>query len=158
MSSNFTRINNEAVTGRFQVQDIKSSGTEGGASISGYNKRTLNSVIYNDIEGATLLSDNITLPAGKYFIKGTTSSQAVGRTKTCIRNIDDNTYILGLNDRTFTTSGCISACSGIVEISEPKTFEILTWCELSDPFGLGTYTNSGQDEVYNEILVEKLGY
>jgi hypothetical protein len=51
------------------VRDEKSNGTAGGGSTSGsYETRTLNTVMTNEVSGASLTSNQIILPSGTYFI------------------------------------------------------------------------------------------
>jgi hypothetical protein len=60
----------EDLIGRFlHVYDEKTAGTDGGTATSGsWELRTLNTVGLNNITGASLASNQITLPAGTYFI------------------------------------------------------------------------------------------
>lgn len=51
------------------IRDEKSEGTDGGTFTSGaWRKRDLNTVLTNEISGASLSSSQITLPAGTYYI------------------------------------------------------------------------------------------
>lgn len=53
----------------FHARDEKSSGTGGAAWTAGvWTTRTVNTVLTNEISGASLASDEITLPAGTYEI------------------------------------------------------------------------------------------
>jgi len=49
------------------VEDRKAQGTQGGAATGGaYNTRDLNNVLTNEIAGASLSANQVTLPAGTY--------------------------------------------------------------------------------------------
>ena len=55
----------------FHAQDRKPAGEGGGSAINGENIRTLNTVLINEIPGASLSGNNtVNLPAGEYYIQG----------------------------------------------------------------------------------------
>lgn len=62
-------INTTGIGGNFlHIQDEKSSGSNGGGVTSGaFRKRVLNTVKTNEISGASVSSDVVSLPAGTYF-------------------------------------------------------------------------------------------
>ena len=52
------------------IQDQKPQGTNGGTFTSGaWRTRDLNTVLTNTITGASLADNQITLPAGKYYVE-----------------------------------------------------------------------------------------
>ena len=51
------------------VVNEQSKGTAGGTSSNGYNDRVLNTEKKNTITGASLSSNEITLPAGDYYVE-----------------------------------------------------------------------------------------
>lgn len=60
-------------TQSLMVVDQKTKGTNGGTNTAGspggwWNKRTLNTVRWNDIAGASLASNEVTLPVGDFFV------------------------------------------------------------------------------------------
>jgi hypothetical protein len=60
------------------VRDEKTAGTDGGTFTSGaWQTRTLNTTVTNLITGASLASNLITLPAGRYFVYATAPAFAV---------------------------------------------------------------------------------
>ena len=62
----------------FHVRDEKSSGTSGGNFSSGsYVTRTLNTSLTNEISGASLSSNQITLPSGTYYIQASCMASTV---------------------------------------------------------------------------------
>jgi len=60
------------------IQDQKSSGTDGGDRNVGIQTRDLNTIRTNEITGASLSSNQITLPAGTYYIKAETDTYGDG--------------------------------------------------------------------------------
>lgn len=85
-------------------QDQKSSGTAGGTFTSGaWQTRTLNTVISNDGNLASLLANQITLPAGTYRCNISCPAWAVGRHQARLQNITaGNTLLLGTSEWTNT--------------------------------------------------------
>ena len=62
-----------AATQLLHVRDEKASGTQGGTFTSGaWQTRTLNTVKTNEISGASLATNQVTLPAGTYEVDGST--------------------------------------------------------------------------------------
>jgi len=70
------------------VIDQKTAGTNGGTFTSGARRtRDLNTVIVNRITGASLSSNQITLPAGTYRVEAFAPAQRVGSHQAYIRDI-----------------------------------------------------------------------
>jgi hypothetical protein len=59
------------ITPQFAVfEEQQTSGTNGGTGSNGFNTRLLNTTVANTITGASLGSNQVTLPAGTYDIVG----------------------------------------------------------------------------------------
>src|SRR5210317_2031503 len=69
------------------VRDIKIYATDGGSAVVGTQTRDLNTVETNEISGASLSSNQITLPAGTYFIMATSPSYKTGNSKAVLHNV-----------------------------------------------------------------------
>jgi hypothetical protein len=67
------------------VRDQRASGTNGGSSIVGLQVRTLNTVVSSGISGASLASNQITLPAGTYEMEGRVVGYNMGQSKVRLR-------------------------------------------------------------------------
>jgi hypothetical protein len=138
------------------------SGTDGGSFLSGaYRTRPLNTVKTNEISGASLASNQITLPAGTYFITAELVTQAVGRQKHKLRNITDSTdTIIGLNGDD-TDAGSVmgsTTLSGRFTIGGSKVFELQGRCTSGDGGagnGMGGDASYGDVEVYANVLIWK---
>ena len=80
----------------FHVRDEKTSGTAGGTATSGsFQTRTLNTVMTNEISGASLSSSVITLPAGTYYINARQPFYGqIQYIKVKLRNTSDSTDTL----------------------------------------------------------------
>jgi hypothetical protein len=77
----------DAGLGYMLVRDEKAVGTAGGTNIGGVNTRVLNTVLRNTIVGASLASNEVTLPAGTYLINGSASTRQVNAHKCYLYNI-----------------------------------------------------------------------
>ena len=144
------------------IRDEKSANTDGGsASALTFNVRTLNTIKgINEIIGASLSSDTITLPAGGYYVFIWAPMYDTLEGKAHFYNKDDATYdIVGANmyDRASTNQGNASITQGYFEISSEKDFEIRHWIrDAQATNGLGRKMNDGSVEVYTEVLIRKL--
>ena len=76
------------------VRDQKANGTQGGDSVSGANTRVLNTVQKNNINGASLASNQVTLPAGDYEIDATAPAFNCSQSKAYLYNVTDTFSIL----------------------------------------------------------------
>lgn len=147
--------------GYMQVRDEKSSGTAGGSSVVGAQTRTLNTVSANTISGASLASNQITLPAGTYRIRALAPSVNVNMSRAYIYNVTDAVnLILGCsNNGTNTSNGdaVTSFCevSGRFTLAAQKVIELRMYCsEVSATSGLGTAISQGT-EVYSTVEIIK---
>lgn len=145
----------------FYVRDEKPTGTNGGTNISGYQTRTLNTVKVNNITGASLSSNQITLPAGKYDVFARSPGLRVGDVRARLRNITDSTTEL-LGSNASTSAGDFvqvdSKVIGEFTITDTKVFELqLYTLQIFADRGLGDPVDDGDTEVYSEILIKKIG-
>jgi hypothetical protein len=88
------------------VEDRKAIDTPGGAlsTAPGWNARVLNTVVTNQISGASLASNQVTLPAGQYFVRAAAPGYAVDRH--AIRLVDVGTGLtLRFGRAAFATGG-----------------------------------------------------
>jgi len=146
----------------FHVRDEKASGTQGGTYTSGsFQTRDLNTVMTNEISGASLSSNQITLPSGTYFIYARVPAYKVDRHKTKLRNITDSsdtligssTHIHNANDFTQGDSWIV----GRFTIGASKTFEIQNRCQTTqntDGYGLGV--GYSVVEVFTDVQIWKV--
>lgn len=144
-----------------KIQYKVSSGLAGGTATSGsWITRPLNTIEYNTI-GATLLSNQITLAAGTYSIEIWSTGYKVNNHRARFRNItDSSTTVLGSSSSSNTTDGdnTLSIGKGIVTIASTKTFELqYRVASTQSSNGLGIATSFGDDEIYADVWIEKLG-
>lgn len=147
------------------VQDQKSSGTNGGTgTVNTWHERVLNTVIRNTITGASLSSNQITLPAGTYYYQGSAPAFRSGTSnstlhKARLKNVTDTTYQYGTSEAT--TFGTTRAeVSGIFTIAGSKVVSlehyIGSFIEASSlPLGQAT-SISGIIEIYSDLKIWKV--
>ena len=144
--------------GLLHVRDEKPSGTGGGTFTSGaWRTRDLNTVKTNDITGASLASNQITLPAGTYNVHARAPAHRVDYHKAKLRNITDSTdELIGSSDRCFENaySQTDSWVVGRITIAATKVFELQHRCQTNGSFGYPS--NFGVVEVYAEVWIEKI--
>ncbi|MFT7086989.1 MAG: hypothetical protein ACJAZX_000412 [Rickettsiales bacterium] len=143
------------------IQEQKPSGTNAGSFASGaWRTRGLNVVVFNTIFGASLDSNQLTLPSGTYEISVLAGGYDVGQHKAKLVNISDSIDVLiGLNADTTTATDIttMSAIQGLFTISSPKLFEIQHRCSnTKNTDGFGQNTNFSVVEVYCDVKIRKI--
>lgn len=144
------------------VRDEKPSGTTGGASITqGSQARTLNSVRINTISGASVSSNQITLPAGRYRISFSVPGAYCGAHQAFLWSVTDSTLLVhGSSENVPNASAIVSTRSVVMNselvLSVQKVFELRHFTYSVYQNGLGVATNSGYGEVYSEVFIEKV--
>jgi hypothetical protein len=148
--------------------DVKANGVTGGATtLSTWQTRTLNtSDPANSIVGATLSSNQITLPSGQYYVWGQAPGYRVEEHKIRWRNITDSTTdILGASAFSKDNSNAGQAGAflyGLLDIADTKVFELQHWTENAPggsaaPQALGKEASiDGTEEKYTVISIIKL--
>jgi len=148
------------------VQDQKASGTSGGSSSAGDNKRALNTVLTNQINGASLIDtdDEVRLPAGTYWIKVNAPCYRSERSRIRLKNETDGIDIIyGLSKFTDSDNNegdtvIKPSLYGQFTISAEKDVSILHYISISEnAAGLGVDANDGNVEVYTDVQIWKVG-
>lgn len=145
------------------VQDQKSSGTSGGTFTSGaWQTRTLNTVLTNEISGASLSSNQVTLPAGTYYIEG--KGACVNPSLNMIRlyNVTDGAVLLS-GESHISTSTAVSSypcVSGRFTIASTKTIRLEHRSEsTSSTVGFGSAVGASftvSHEMYADLKLWKV--
>ena len=159
-----TRTNFVAGIGGFETQllhvrDEKTSGTGAGGFTSGsFVTRTLNTVVTNEISGASLSSNQITLPAGTYYIHASAPSWLVIRNKAKLRNTTDSTdTLIGTSELNNADAVVRSFVIGRFTIAAQKVFELQHTCDTTSATnGLGKETSLGLTEIYADVQIWKV--
>jgi len=151
-----------AATQQFMhVRDEKASGTNGGTFTSGsYMTRTLNTVKTNTISGASLASNQITLPAGTYDIEVSAPAYYVNSHKAKLYNVTDGADLIIGESATCGSGSAVSFAArvmGRITLSATKTIDVRHRSSSSKANdGFGVATTFGDVEVYTEVRIWKV--
>lgn len=145
------------------VQHNVASGTGGGTPSTGaWTARPLNSVQVNEITGASLSSNQITLPAGTYRAKGQAKFYRASRCHMRLRNITDSSTVL-VAANSFATANDADTTSFIEGTFTIADTKVLEWQYYADSSagganGLGVNPTAGNSEASNfaGITFEKI--
>ncbi|MDP3615595.1 MAG: hypothetical protein Q8R98_27460 [Rubrivivax sp.] len=140
------------------VRDEKSSGSVGGASSTGNQVRELNTVVVNTIVGASLGSNQISLPAGNYrVLQGSAPCVSGGRLR--LKLVTGSTVLaLGIPEYTVAagTTMTVAHVGGrfsLASISSVALNHHIETSRASD--GLGLAITDGEVEVFASLVIVK---
>lgn len=153
-------VTGNAIGKYFYARDEKPSGTSGGATSSGtWNTRDVNTIKNNYI-GATLASNKVALPAGRYYIRANAPSFAAETTRLAIYNATSAAYLLhGPTGRTNPGSSHIvqTTVEGEIVLDTPSQIEVRMWTQSANSYGMGyPVAGSGVAEIYSELRIWKM--
>lgn len=144
------------------VRDVKTQGTGAGQYATGsFQKHDVNTVVTNEITGASLASSQITLPAGTYYIDCAYNGWGSEEMATRLYNTTDSSVeVLGMNTGQATnsnnTSNHKSHIRGRFTLSGEKVLELQHRQTLaSHTQALGLYHNF-QEELYLDAQIWKI--
>lgn len=156
-------INKKSLTtdNLMHVQDQKASGTDGGNFTGAvWLTRDLNTVATNTITGASLSTNQITLPAGDYYVTASAPAFSVNSHKIKIRNITDvSDIIIGSSEFSFLSDQIttISVLSGVFTLASTKVIELQHRSNATQNInGLGEMSAMSVVEVYANIEIWKV--
>jgi hypothetical protein len=167
-SSTFLRGDNTfaSAQGKFesqllQVRHETSSGTHGGDAVANTdNVRVLNTVVTNEITGASLSSNRITLPSGTYYINSVGISYDTATHRIILYNYTDSSVtLLGLMVYADVNNEVAnhSFLNGRFTISSQKVFEIRHFTETAkSTLGLGVSGGDSRTNVFADVQIWKV--
>jgi hypothetical protein len=143
------------------VIDQKAAGTNGGTFTSGARRtRDLNTVRVNRITGASLSSNQITLPAGTYRIEAYAPAYAAGRHQAYLRDITGSADLV-IGHSAYSDSSAIAVTESRVAdeftIGVTSVIELQHQCSVTkstDGFGLAA--NFGAVEKYTYVFIRRI--
>lgn len=143
------------------VADEKAAATAGGTATSGaWQTRTLNTVNLNTITGASLASNQITLPAGTYVIRASAPAFDVNRHQARLYNATDAVVAIdGTSEYANSSYGGAnrSFVTGQVSIAASKAFRLEHRVNTTvSNNGFGVESNLGSTETYSTIEITKI--
>lgn len=143
------------------VRDEKADGNSGGASVAATdNVRDLNTVLTNEIPGASVSANQVTLQAGTYHIWGRCPGFQVNGMRAIWYNVTDaaNEIIGGnMNSPSTDTVNAWAWVSGRFTITAQKVFELrMHTITAKATNGLGTTVGDSTNEVFSEVWIERV--
>lgn len=143
------------------VRDEKPNGTHGGDFVAGtWRTRTLNTVKTNEISGASLSSNQITLPAGTYFIIAKAPGYKCGNNRLRLYNLTNAVEVLVGRVTVSSVLGGVQSDAevcGRFTITAQKTFEVQHYGAVTEAtVGFGVAQFFGMVEVYAEVMIWKV--
>lgn len=150
-----------AYEGYILLQDQKSTGTNGGASVAGsWQTRDLNTEVIDSGEFCSLVANQFTLDAGIYEIDITSPFINTDETRLRLQNITDAVTVAygpNLTLNSLVDDGANAFLKYRFEIDDPKAFEVQYYVTNSDSTGLGFAINlSGVPEIYTDVSIRKV--
>jgi hypothetical protein len=150
--------------GYMLVRDEKAQGTDGGTTVGNTTAtRVLNTLVDNTISGASLASNQITLPAGTYRFRGRAPISAGNTHKAYLYNVTAGAvaiYGTAENGSVSTAddlSNTYSEVVGRISLAAPAVFEVRHFTSSSfSGLGWGNATNiAGMNEIYTVVEIIK---
>lgn len=138
--------------------ETQAANTAGGGATSGsFAKRTLNTTVVNQIDGCSIASSVITLPAGTYQVEAQAPVFSVTTNISRLQNTSDaTTTITGTSNYATTDTSSQSFIIGTFTITASKNFEVQTRVGATKATnGLGVSTGLGANEIYTTIIITK---
>ena len=147
------------------VVDEQATNTAGGGTTEdNWTLRVINTVRTNEITGASLGSNQITLPAGTYWVEGSSATgNAVEETHTRLYNTTDSSSVAhsgGSYISTWTFGTDFTPARGRFTIAGEKVFE---WQMMTDRttatvgWGYNFNTPASVTNIYTDIRIWKTG-
>lgn len=143
------------------VRDEKASGQGGGNAGAGTAvTRTLNTIKKNSISGASVASNQITLPAGTYRVSFSAPGYNVAGHQAYLYNVTDASVAV-LGTGAYVSGTVVETRSGAINaeivLTATKVFEVRHWTNTGTvSTGLGFMSSTGLGEVYTEVFIEKV--
>ena len=141
------------------AEDQKALGTDGGSSLAGENTRDINTVVYNGITGASLATNQITVPTGMFLIRADAPCYSGNMHQAYLYNVTDGAELKrGTSEYNYYASlvqnrSCIET---VVTFSATTVLELRHYItNAKSTNGLGYSLGQGT-EVYSKIFIEQL--
>ncbi|WP_419768587.1 phage tail protein [Arcobacter sp.] len=159
-----TALKNTLTLNNFlHIQEQKPSGIDNGNGSAYLESRDLNTIITNNIDGASLSNRVITLPAGSFLISASATAGNCMLHRINLYNItDERIEIVGTQQRVTTSNEAAQSDSNIkpslVTLTDSKNFRLDHYRTLFPTSGnLGFAIGDGNVEIYAEVQIWKVG-
>jgi len=145
---------------RIVVTHELSSGTNGGTATAGaWRTRVLNTVKINEIVGASLASNQITIPAGIYYVNSTQTSCLTSGVQSRVYDITNSVAkVYGVCDNYSGANGATVVCDGYFTLAAAAALELQLYPAVTGTTtGFGTANTFGVNELFATIEIIKVG-
>lgn len=143
------------------MQDRKTAGTHAGTFTSGaWRVRDLNTLLTNQIPGASAGTNGLILPAGTYFAFATAPAAAVNRHKTRLVGDVAGTLLIGTTEVCGATDNITtrSILAGRFTLAAQNLVQVHHQCMTTvATFGFGLTANMTDADVQTDLMVWKVG-
>lgn len=140
------------------VRDEKASGVASVAGVGAtWNTRVLNTVKVNEIAGAALAANRVSLLAGSYYVQGIGCADNVSGNKLRVRDITGAADLLvgvSVDGPGATEHPSIAHIQGRIELLVDSDIELQHYTTVGKAFG--TATGAGVVEVYAELMIWRI--
>lgn len=142
------------------VRDEKAANTAGGTFTSGaWQTRTLNTGKVNEIDGASLATNQITLPAGTYEVEAWAIGNNCGSHKLRLYNTTDGAdLVIGMSMAHGATTNNAALLKGRFTLTGTKVIELQHRCastQATTGFGMASNLDS-KVEVYADVFIKEV--
>tara|TARA_R110000868_G_scaffold113599_1_gene304716 strand:- start:80 stop:604 length:525 start_codon:yes stop_codon:yes gene_type:complete len=157
LNNNFSAVSPQFAT----FNETQANGTDGGASIATtWTTRVLNTTILNGISGASLATNQVTLPAGTYVATVMSPFRNTNLTKVRLYNVTDASITAIGQNTNMDSSGAVGGVATLqaqFTIAASKAFAVQYYCQTATAsFGLGRAVSASTSEIYTSIQIQKI--
>jgi hypothetical protein len=155
-----TRIKGIETGKLLHVRNELSNGTSEGTATTSYGTRNINTTVLNEIANASLSSNQITLPAGTYYIDASVpGANSAGHRARLQNTTDATTAIIGTAGKTNsgTQTNSHSFLKGKFTVVGTKVFEVQHISQNAGANGLGYAGVAGTEvEIFTDVKIWKV--
>lgn len=157
LNANFSAVSSSFAT----FNETQANGTDGGASVATtWTTRVLNTTVINGITGASLATNQVTLPAGTYTVTVFSPLRNTNLTKIRLYNITDSAIIQVGQNCNFDSAGSVGAVATLqaqFTLAASKALAVQYYCQSAvATFGLGRAISASTSEIYTSIQIQKI--
>lgn len=153
-------INGDELDSIHVKEELATTGDGGGSAAGAFQVRALTDVKHNTITGASLGSNQVTLPAGTYQVSGTSTNLDGGNSNLNIYNTTTSAYIaFGSNIAHPDTpdTGAMNRLGGQFVLEAESVLELRYWTSTArSSIGLGFSVDDGEIESYSDLIFTKV--
>lgn len=154
-TNDITSLKNNQV---LHVVDKRAANIAGGTCVGGWQERVLNTEVKNTITGASLSANRITLPAGTYRVSVKAPAFLCNRHKAIFEDVNNASSFLN-GSTEYSASTTTTPSQIFAEITTTGgVFRVRHYTQSANAGdGLGVASQSGYEEIYTDVFIQKVG-